>query len=142
MPTNNINPKQWGPQSWAFMHYVTLAYPDHPTNEEKENIKIFFNLVGKILPCDSCRQNFFKHMDLHPLTDEVVENQLNLVNWLINIHNEVNKMHGKEILTYDDVINIYMEPKPCNTKLYFIIVIALILIITIIAYKCLKNKNN
>ncbi len=140
MPTNNINPKQWGPQSWAFMHYVTLSYPDNPSEEEKENIKIFFNLVGKVLPCDTCRQNFFKHMEKYPITEEVLETRFNLVKWLINIHNEVNIMHGKPIMTYEDMINLYMIPKPCNTKFYLLLSLIFIIIILTILYKCYNKK--
>jgi hypothetical protein len=46
-----ITPEIWGPHGWKFMHYVALAYPAKPTEEDKKNYKIFFESIQNILPC-------------------------------------------------------------------------------------------
>ena len=28
-------PNVWGPYGWKFIHYVTLGYPNNPSNEDK-----------------------------------------------------------------------------------------------------------
>jgi hypothetical protein len=141
---HNIDPKIWGPPTWDFLHYVTLSYPDYPTQEEKDNIKVFFMLVGKVLPCQNCRNNFYKHINIHKLTDEVVSNRYNLVMWLIKIHNEVNKMHGKPLLTYEKVIKKYLsKPESCiklniSTNTIYISLLVLLIILTISIIKFYK----
>ncbi len=134
MSINNISPTIWGPPGWKFFHYVTFAYPDNPTFEDKENYKVFFNSVGTILPCLSCRENYKSHLKIFPLNDNVLSSRQNLVLWLINIHNEVNKMHGKKILTYNDVINIYFA-KPFDYSQYYPLILLLVIIIIWILYK-------
>jgi len=49
-----ITQKTWGPYGWKFMHMVALAYPNSPTNEDKENYKTFFTILGNVLPCQLC----------------------------------------------------------------------------------------
>lgn len=140
----NIDPKIWGPPTWDFLHYVTLSYPDNPTQEEKNNIRIFFMLIGKVLPCQSCRNNFYKHINIHGMTEEVISNRYNLVMWLIKIHNEVNKMNNKPLLTYEQVIKKYLsKPKKCfkfniSTNTIYILVLVLLIIMTICIIKFYK----
>ena len=107
MSINNISPNEWGPYAWRFMHYITMAYPDNPTNIDKQNMKMFFSSIGHILPCEKCRLHFIQHLAKTPLTDEILSTRINVINWFINIHNNVNKMLGKEIMTFNDVINKY-----------------------------------
>jgi hypothetical protein len=134
MSINNISPTIWGPPGWKFLHYVTFAYPDKPTFDDKENYKTFFNSVGTILPCASCRGNYNSHLKKFPLDNTVLSSRQNIVLWLINIHNEVNKMYGKKIFTYDDVVKIYF-PKPFDYSQYYPIILVLVIIIICIIYK-------
>ena len=141
----NIDPRVWGPSGWEFLHYITLAYPDNPTEIDKENAKIFFPLVGKMLPCQICRSNFASHLKKFPLDDQVLENRYNLVNWLINIHNEVNRVHGKPIMSYQEVINKYLNKRPSgigfhiNSKILTVAVMFVIILILIFIMKFNRN---
>lgn len=103
---DNLNPNIWGKHGWKFMHYVTLSYPQLPTITDKKNMVDFFFSVGKILPCESCRINFGDHQKDDPLTSTVLKNKTNLVIWLMNIHNKVNKLHGKPQYTLEQ---LYIE---------------------------------
>ena len=38
----NINPKKWGRAYWETSHYITIAYPDSPTNEDKIIVKFMY----------------------------------------------------------------------------------------------------
>ena len=38
-----MDPRIWGPPAWTFLHSVTLAYPDNPTETDRTNYKKFFN---------------------------------------------------------------------------------------------------
>jgi hypothetical protein len=107
MPYKNISPDLWGPHLWKFMHLFTLSYPNEPTEEEKDTAFNFFTAIQKVLPCEKCRYNFKNHLET--LTEEVLDSNENLVKWLFNIHNEVNKTTGKPIFSFDDFINIYIN---------------------------------
>lgn len=126
----NINPSLWGPHCWKFMHYLTMSYPDKPTESDKNKIKNFFLAVAEIIPCENCRIHFALNLKNFPLTDNVLESRYNLINWLKNIHNEVNTRNGKKPYTYDDIINEYSNKN--NTTDYNVEIVTIILLVFII----------
>jgi len=149
MNINNISPELWGPSGWKFLHYVTFTYPNIPTPEEKIIYKNFFDFAGKVLPCMRCRGNYVNHQKKYPLDDSALESKINLVNWLINIHNEVNIMNNKRVYTFDDVIEEYFIKANKNedtgsniynkTILYFLLIIVILVIIWL-SIKTYRNK--
>lgn len=92
----------WGPFAWIFLHSITLDYPDEPTVEDKKNIRDFFTLAGKVLPCDICRGHYQENLKKHPLTEQVLSSRFDLVKWLVDLHNEVNKATKKKVLSYKE----------------------------------------
>jgi hypothetical protein len=106
MPYKNISPNLWGPHLWKFMHLFTLSYPNEPTEDEKDTAYNFFTAIQTVLPCEKCRYNFKNHLET--LTEEVLDSNENLVKWLFDIHNEVNKSTGKPIFSFDNFINMYI----------------------------------
>ena len=137
---SSINPELWGSNAWRFMHYITLSYPNNPTNTDKLNMYNFFIAVQKILPCEKCRHNFINHQKKYPLNDKSLSSKYELVNWLINVHNDVNLDAEKPTITYDEFINIYMPKEDTNINIntntiIFIIVLILILLL------CLRIKH-
>jgi len=135
---NNISPLIWGPPGWKFLHYITFSYPTNPTNDDKTNYMNFFNSIGNILPCSSCRTNYKSHINKYPLTDDIMNNKDKLIRWLIDIHNEVNIMNGMKTLSYEEVYNIYF-PKKWNQWSYYMIIILVIILIWI--YKKYFQNN-
>ena len=87
---------KWGPYGWKFLHYVTLNYPERPSQEDKEKFKQFFLLLQRVLPCERCAYNYSKNLEVLPITDKVLESDTNLMYWLIDMHNLVNKETGKK----------------------------------------------
>lgn len=140
-----LDPRIWGKHAWFFFHSITLNYPTNPSETDKNDTRNFFMLVGKILPCEACRINYYKHLDVYPITDEVLKTKENLVKWLINIHNEVNNMSSSKQLSYDDFLEhykkIYYEPqknKNDNYNKYLIIILVAIIVVAVIY----KYRNN
>ena len=107
MPYKNIDPIIWGPELWKFMHYLTISYPENPTNEEMNTIYNFFQTIQTVLPCEKCRYNFKYHLENTPLNKEILSNNVHLIKWLYNIHNQVNKSTGKPELPYNEFIKKY-----------------------------------
>jgi hypothetical protein len=128
----NINPSLWGPHCWKFMHYLTMSYPDEPTQMDKDKIKRFFLAIGDIIPCENCRVHFALNLKNSPLTDKVLESRYNLINWLKDIHNEVNSRNGKKTYTYDDIINEYSNKNNGGDYSVEIVTVILLMLIVVI----------
>jgi hypothetical protein len=113
-----MEPQVWGKHGWFFLHSITMGYPDHPTNTDRDKYRSFFYNIGSVLPCNKCQMNYRKHMEQIPIEPALI-NRSKLVEWLINIHNLTNRDTGKKELTYDEVIKIYTHAyghsKPQNT---------------------------
>jgi hypothetical protein len=104
-----ITPDIWGPHGWKFMHYVALAYPAKPTSEQKNEYKIFFESIQNILPCGMCSYNYKKHLKELPMDDKVLESNITLLKWTIDMHNKVNVQNGKREYTSEEVINLLIN---------------------------------
>ena len=104
-----ITPEIWGPVGWKFIHFVALAYPDKPTEEQKNNYKTFFDSIKNILPCIICSNNYKKHLEVLPLSDDVLKDRESMVNWSIDMHNMVNVENKKPALSYEDAINLIIN---------------------------------
>ena len=139
----NLNPSVWGPHGWFFLDSVALSYPDYPTNKEKENIKIFFTSIKNILPCRSCRVHYEHNLMKFPLTNTVLKNRKNLLEWVMNAHNRVKMFYNKKLLSESDIINYYSDQYGSksynNLILYFLYVLTLICVVFI--YKWLQKKK-
>jgi hypothetical protein len=126
----------WGPHAWIFLHSITLEYPDVPTMRDKDNMSNFFNSLGNVLPCYKCKINFPKHLIKYPLNNDVLSSKTRLVKWLIDIHNEVNIMTGKEVMPYEialkNILEKYENKGIPNNILILIIIIIIFLTIGIV----------
>ena len=133
-----MNNKNWGTAGWTFLHTITYSYPDNPTNSNIDDYYNFFSNLKNVLPCQMCKDNMKKHLETYPLTRNTLKSKRELINWLINIHNEVNKMTGKKVLTYEQVDNIY---NPDYTKYYlFINIFVLIIVLLLCIFYILKKS--
>lgn len=132
----NIDPQLWGKHFWATAHYITISYPSNPTEEEKQSVKTFFEVLKVLLPCSKCRSHYINNLKINPLTDEILNSKYKLIEWLVNLHNEVNGRTGKKILTVEEAIKIYTQPKEENNFDYtaFYTLLLLILLICILIY--------
>jgi hypothetical protein len=97
-----ITPEVWGPHGWKFIHYVTLGYPENPTQTQKEKYKAFLVLLKDVLPCSLCANHYAENLQKQPLTDEIMSSRENLIKWGIDIHNIVNESKNKPIVKYID----------------------------------------
>jgi hypothetical protein len=139
---NSIDPKLWGSHAWRFLYYISLAYPEKPTDTDKYNMKYFLESLKNILPCDKCRINYEKNITKYPLTDKVLSNNVSLVEWISNIHNQVNIETNKPTLslTYQDIYHKYITKTQYSNLNYctvnisgtFVNIFILIVMITVI----------
>ena len=131
-----IGPNVWGPHGWKFMHYVSLGYPQEPTENDKRNYKEFYSNLKNVLPCKTCAMNYERNLTELPI-DNALQSRDSLVKWVIDIHNKVNKETNKRELGYDEAIQLYLtEEQPVLEYCFKILVL---LIILYFLYRVLKK---
>lgn len=108
-----MGPDVWGPHAWKFLHYVSLSYPNNPTEEEKTKYKHFFELLSVVLPCSVCANHFAENYKKMPLTDEILNDREKVIKWVIDIHNVVNEMKGKPVIRYRDARRMIESDTKC-----------------------------
>ena len=138
-----MDPEIWGPPAWIFLHTITLNYPNNPTIYDKQNYKKFFTNLNYILPCEWCSKNYNHHLQKYPI-DNYLNTKKNLIQWLINIHNEVNKLFNKKTINYTEFITIYKKiynKKNTFFTIHNIIIFILIIIILILTILCIYFYN-
>lgn len=109
-------PNVWGPHGWKFIHYVTLGYPNNPSNIDKQNYSNFFETLKNVIPCSICGSHFKEHMKAFPLTDNILSNRKKFIEWGINMHNLVNEINSKRIFTFEEGFKeIENSVEKCNT---------------------------
>ena len=116
----NINPKLWGYSGWIFLNSIALVY----TPEKKEKYYNFFSNL--ILPCNTC--GHFYEIKLKDLNDALL-NKDTLLQWLLNIRNDINKQNNKKILTIDESIKQIYNNSYSYTLHYIIVFLIIIIII-------------
>lgn len=141
----NVSPLVFGKHYWFVIYTTALTYPNNPTEEDKKNTKTLLLYLGKKLPCDACLNNFQLHIEKYPLSDSSLENSNKLLEWVVNINNEVNKTIHKPEVTIEQMKKKYMKmysDKQCKNNYinYIIILFILTLIIGILTYKLYINK--
>jgi hypothetical protein len=133
-----MNPKFWGPHAWIFLHSLTFNYPKEPTDKDKQIYISFFKSLEHILPCEKCAYHYKRHLEEYPI-EEALETRENMVQWLISVHNEVNKELGKPLYTYDQVIEEYkykmFRLERDDTMVYKLVIVLLILLVGYLYYK-------
>jgi hypothetical protein len=102
-----MKPTIWGKYMWMSIHLIALGYPNNPTQEVKNAYYSYFNELHKVIPCVACSNNYVRHIAEMPLTEQVLSSRNNLFDWTINLHNVVNKMLGKEVISKEHAYTIF-----------------------------------
>jgi hypothetical protein len=102
-------PDIWGPHGWKFIHYITLGYPNNPTEEQKKNYYDFFIALSKVIPCSVCANHFKQHLEITPLDNEALKDKESLMAWGIKMHNHVNAKNGKKIYSIKEGIEAIIK---------------------------------
>lgn len=151
-----MDPRIWGPPAWTFLHSVTLAYPDNPTETDRINYANFFNNLQPVLPCLKCSNNYLTHIQEDPVENHLTDKET-LVKWLIEMHNKVNRLYDKPEVGYDKMLDQYKkmysisnnnmfdknitnyEKSNTNHILLFLFVISIVILIIIYVKKYLNK---
>lgn len=132
-----MEPNIWGPPAWTFLHSITLNYPDSPSSEHKTNYRKFFESLGDVLPCPTCRKHYKENIIKHPIR---LDSKDDLTKWLVDIHNKVNEKNDKSIFSYKEFNEKY-EKLYSQNKVNWL-KIALFVVLIALIFKLYKKKYN
>ncbi|KAH9042767.1 ERV/ALR sulfhydryl oxidase domain-containing protein [Lactarius pseudohatsudake] len=77
-----------GRATWKLLHTMTLRYPEHPTEDEREALKSYFYLTSRLYPCGECAAEFQQLLEKFP---PQTSSRLTASSWLCHLHNQVNE---------------------------------------------------
>jgi hypothetical protein len=77
-----------GRATWKLLHTMTLRYPEHPTEDEREALKSYFYLTSRLYPCGECATEFQQLLEKFP---PQTSSRLSASAWLCFVHNQVNE---------------------------------------------------
>lgn len=89
----------WAPSCWYFLHIV--AYHSRDARKFDRYIKLF-QYLGQIMPCEICVHHYKQRLKNNPIT-----RQTNLVRWIRECHNDVNRLSKKPELNQDEVDKLF-----------------------------------
>jgi hypothetical protein len=102
--SEGFSSKIFGPILWFFLHMITFNFPANPTKEDKHHYRDFFKLLGFVLPCRVCRENYQKKTNKLSLIH--FRSRHTLSRWLYKLHEEIPHHHELPV-SYEDMRNTY-----------------------------------
>lgn len=100
------DPEVWGPPTWFFLHSMTLSLPAQVPPEKQQSLKALMMDLQTTLPCPSCGEHLAEHMKEYPIEPHLATRD-SMVDWMINLHNMVNRACGKRELPKEEVLPLY-----------------------------------
>jgi hypothetical protein len=93
----------WSTRTWDTMLVTAMLYPEKsPTQQQMDDLRTFFELTGKHLPCEQCQHHAMEYMKKNPVD---VKDRESAVQWVVDFHNAVNTRTGKHTLTVPEAVS-------------------------------------
>ncbi|KAG1746399.1 ERV/ALR sulfhydryl oxidase domain-containing protein [Suillus lakei] len=89
---NETAKAELGRATWKLLHTMTLRYPEHPTQDERDALNSYLHLTSRLYPCGECAAEFQELLKRFP---PQTGSRLAASLWLCSVHNEVNERLGK-----------------------------------------------
>lgn len=97
-----LQPAYWGPHVWAAIHLICLGAPDKFSSGDAAAYRVFFENIPNILPCEVCKNHLIENMKQVPMDQALSSGRDALFAWSVKLHNEVNRMLGKPLVSLED----------------------------------------
>ena len=108
-----MDPNIWGPHQWFMMHVISFTYPVKPSMYDKRAYHDYYASLKDVLPCEMCKRHYNTYFQQHPIGPQL-DSRDNLMQWVVDIHNFVNKKLNKPQYTLKAVLNIYKDLEPVS----------------------------
>ena len=99
---HNLTCDSLGISTWALLHSVAAIYPNHPNQTEMQSLKDFFDGLMYFYPSKS--ELMEEILSEHPLE---YSNREELIYYMCEIHNLLNKKLGKKKFTCKEAFNVW-----------------------------------
>ena len=98
--------KSWGPSTWYILHLISYNW-----ESDMVNLYIrFIKLLGDTIPCQTCKEHFKRNISMNGNNIEYnCADKDRMINWIIRLHNMVNRSNKKRIYSREDVDKIYIN---------------------------------
>lgn len=101
-----INSEVWGPHYWFFLHSVAYSYPETPNDITKRKYYELIQNMPLFIPDEKIGDRFAQLIDKYPVSPYLV-NRESFMRWVHFIHNKINQMLGKEVISYLESLELY-----------------------------------
>lgn len=108
-----LTKQEIGRNAWALLHSVAATYPIEPKEEDKKYMKDFIFGLAKTFPCKICSKHFVKILQQDPIKLDTRED---LVYYLCDVHNIVNKFLKKELFDCKKAFDIWGGDCGCDAN--------------------------
>ncbi|XP_057538668.1 FAD-linked sulfhydryl oxidase ERV1 isoform X2 [Amaranthus tricolor] len=78
----------------------TQQYPEHPTRQQKKDVKELMAILSRMYPCKECADHFKEVLRSNPVQ---AGSQSEFSQWLCHVHNVVNRSLGKPVFLCERV---------------------------------------
>jgi len=112
----DLDSEIWGPSGWFIIDSICLSYPSNPTVLDKQQYKNYFYALPYVLPCTKCRKHFNEYITNNPLDEYVLQSRDNLIKWILNAHNNVNKNNNKKYIGIEEFYSFYNSKYKMDVK--------------------------
>jgi hypothetical protein len=82
--------------AWDTLYFMILSYPPKPSPEQREQMRQFWRLFCKHLPCPVCVYHSSRYMQLNPVD---TSSRLSLEQYYVEFRNEVNARLKKPVFS-------------------------------------------
>ncbi|OVA17095.1 Erv1/Alr [Macleaya cordata] len=87
-----VTKEELGRATWTLLHTLGAQYPDHPTKQQRKDVKELMAILCRIYPCKECADHFKEVLRVNPVQ---AGSQAEFSQWLCHVHNVVNRSLGK-----------------------------------------------
>lgn len=132
--------ENWGPNAWRTLHAMSLSYPKAPTKNDKVNMKTLLFQFARFLPCKLCGEHFHEVLRQRIVSENstALDNRANFVNFVIDVHNEVNERLGKPVFSRHESY-ILITTSQCRKQTISNIIMSILIVIFITM--CLRTRK-
>lgn len=110
----------WGPKLWKLMHTISYFSPENFTEINRREYYYFYTFViPRCIMCIKCQIHYRKMIERLQF-DGNTKNDL--INYIIELHNTVNRRLRKKQLVRNDVDRIYSDKNVYLREIYDLIV--------------------
>ncbi|KAJ6692413.1 ALR/ERV [Salix purpurea] len=95
-----LTKEELGRATWTFLHTLAAQYPEHPTRQQKKDVKELMAILSRMYPCQECADHFKEVIKVNPVQ---AGSHAEFSQWMCHVHNVVNRSLGKLVFPCERV---------------------------------------